>query len=540
MTIENEKIPAPKQASGVANQRPSKESSTAETIVGVRAAGGNGTSSKVGRADALTRESIEAIARKYAGAYFSGLLFQDADSFARFSDDLILAAFPSSQPAAAPFDTCACGYSIESSCNVLDPTCRRNAAPSPADERAETFEAWWKRQQEVNPMFDERSARVGWNAATFGEKHGLTIRFRDLGYKMRPGRSVSEEFESLVSDLMAAWQARASANETGAEGVRAWETDDGRVISDEQKQQALRDGGASASSVRPFSISLGRIGAVPAMAAEAVAIPAGWLKLAESARSLRSLYHNTHCNPEGFRLSVEALADEAAKLLAAPQPAQADARQTDDEWWNQALRERDIYEEYADELASAIANHLHIEIGEHSNFNNPWLKALEAIKNARQADARVGLTDEHIIETFEGEIKNDPDAYTRPDESVYQITAKELVRAARALLAAHPGQPEPRAEVVPTMRAYPDELTADLRHVLGFPNFRCGPYAHLMRAAGADIKAKAEDEQAYVLHYLVKMVLDHGARWADVAGDELEAMRDKVSVAAAGGAHANG
>ncbi|MCA8120485.1 hypothetical protein LGN07_17320 [Burkholderia cepacia] len=56
-----------------------------------------------------------------------------------------------------------------------------------------------------------------------------------------------------------------------AEDVRAWETDDGRMISDEQKQQALRDGGASASSVRPFSIALGRIGAVPAMAAEAVA-----------------------------------------------------------------------------------------------------------------------------------------------------------------------------------------------------------------------------------------------------------------------------
>ncbi|HDV6320890.1 TPA: hypothetical protein RJR38_002722 [Burkholderia multivorans] len=43
------------------------------------------------------------------------------------------------------------------------------------------------------------------------------------------------------------------------------------MISDEQKQQAIRDGGASASSVRPFSIALGRIAAVPAMAAEAVA-----------------------------------------------------------------------------------------------------------------------------------------------------------------------------------------------------------------------------------------------------------------------------
>ncbi|MCA8502209.1 hypothetical protein LGN13_10935 [Burkholderia multivorans] len=53
------------------------------------------------------------------------------------------------------------------------------------------------------------------------------------------------------------------------------------------------------------------------------------------------------------------------------------------------------------------------------------------------------LTDPQIIEAFEREIKNDPDAYTRPGETVYQITAKELVRSARALLATQ--QPEPRA-----------------------------------------------------------------------------------------------
>lgn len=78
-------------------------------------------------------------------------------------------------------------------------------------------------------------------------------------------------------------------------------------------------------------------------------------------------------------------------------------------------------------------------------------------------------------------------------------------------------------------RAYPDALTEDLRHVLGFPNFRCGPYAHLMRAAGADIQRKAEDEQAHVLHWLVKLVIDHGERWADVAQEELDAMREKVA-----------
>ncbi|MBR8054196.1 hypothetical protein [Burkholderia vietnamiensis] len=97
----------------------------------------------------------------------------------------------------------------------------------------------------------------------------------------------------------------------------------------------------------------------PAMAAEVVAIPAGWLKLAESARSLRSLYHNTHCNPEGFRLSVEALADEAAKLLAAPQPAQADA----------PCKCR--------------------RVGDWRGFHHPLCDAA----TPAQADARVGLTD---------------------------------------------------------------------------------------------------------------------------------------------------
>ncbi|MBR8344703.1 hypothetical protein KDX40_13240 [Burkholderia ambifaria] len=81
----------------------------------------------------------------------------------------------------------------------------------------------------------------------------------------------------------------------------------------------------------------------------------------------------------------------------ASQPAAACARTTNDRWWDQALHERDTYEEYADELAHAIAAYLHIDIGENSNFNNPWLKALEAIKNAAppaQVATRQGLTDE--------------------------------------------------------------------------------------------------------------------------------------------------
>jgi hypothetical protein len=43
------------------------------------------------------------------------------------------------------------------------------------------------------------------------------------------------------------------------------------------------------------------------------------------------------------------------------------------------------------------------------------------------------MTDADIIQKFEAEIENDPAAYERPGECVYQITAKELVRAARAI-----------------------------------------------------------------------------------------------------------
>ncbi|MET3627176.1 hypothetical protein [Burkholderia sp. 572] len=139
MTAENirqRKSPAPELASEAADQRPSTENSTAVGIVDAQAASGNGTSSKVGRADALTRESIEAIARKYAGAYFSGLLFQDADSFARFSDDLILAASPLEQPAAAPNDSGTVSVACFSGSYPHGTITYSQLAPSPADERA--------------------------------------------------------------------------------------------------------------------------------------------------------------------------------------------------------------------------------------------------------------------------------------------------------------------------------------------------------------------------------------------------------------------
>jgi hypothetical protein len=76
---------------------------------------------------------------------------------------------------------------------------------------------------------------------------------------------------------------------------------------------------------------------------------------------------------------------------------------------------------------------------------------------------------------------------------------------------------------------YPAEMTPELRHVLGMMCFQLARYAHLFRSVGADIKTRAEDEQAYCLHWLIKHVLAHGAEWADHAEADVAAAREKIA-----------
>lgn len=78
---------------------------------------------------------------------------------------------------------------------------------------------------------------------------------------------------------------------------------------------------------------------------------------------------------------------QARAALSTPSPVAPEpvARPTDDDLWDQTLRERDYNCEWADKLADAIAAHLGVEIGEHSNVNAPWLNALDAIREAAPA-----------------------------------------------------------------------------------------------------------------------------------------------------------
>ncbi|WP_186257828.1 hypothetical protein [Burkholderia gladioli] len=88
----------------------------------------------------------------------------------------------------------------------------------------------------------------------------------------------------------------------------------------------------------------------------------------------------------------------AEALIAAP--ADARVRQLEQSL-DEVMIERDEYEGTANKLAAAIAKHLDVDIGEHSNLNCPWSEALDAIENAPHvapAEARepVGRFDKEL------------------------------------------------------------------------------------------------------------------------------------------------
>lgn len=84
-------------------------------------------------------------------------------------------------------------------------------------------------------------------------------------------------------------------------------------------------------------------------------------------------------------------------IAALSSPASSAGRPSDDELWDQTLAERDRYHERADELAGAIAKHLGIDIGEHSNLNDPWQNAIDAaLASSAAAPGQAGPAARHM------------------------------------------------------------------------------------------------------------------------------------------------
>lgn len=178
------------------------------------------------------------------------------------------------------------------------------AAPSPADERAAFVER-------VMGMFE------AWPNGKPGPTDEPESHYR-FGY------NTALEDVLTALDVGSPTRRAASANETAAEGaiVGAWLTEDGRAISAEQKAGMLRDGGAGASSVQPYSIPC-YLGAASAMAAEAVAF-----EITEQAAAEWASRHDVDHVLKHFSTQRNAIEDARTLhlLAAAPQPAQAGAR----------------------------------------------------------------------------------------------------------------------------------------------------------------------------------------------------------------------
>ncbi|MBB5765934.1 hypothetical protein ABEV34_26805 [Methylorubrum rhodesianum] len=83
----------------------------------------------------------------------------------------------------------------------------------------------------------------------------------------------------------------------------------------------------------------------------------------------------------------------------------------------------------------------------------------------------------------------------------------------------------------------PGKLTPELIEILGMPNFQSAPIARAFRASGrAEIKSRFEDEQAFVLHWLLGLHAEHGTAWREAASKVLEAVIAEAKARAAEGA----
>ena len=76
---------------------------------------------------------------------------------------------------------------------------------------------------------------------------------------------------------------------------------------------------------------------------------------------------------------------------------------------------------------------------------------------------------------------------------------------------------------------YPKEMTPELLEVLGLMNYHTVPIARGLRAGGQNIKPKCEEEQAYALHWLIQLALQHGSDWRSKAIEEIKQMRDDAA-----------
>lgn len=170
-------------------------------------------------------------------------------------------------------------------------------AAAPADERAECI-AWaiangfTKYHESMCAAWEERARRAaaspGAEAVALTDE-GIIQLFEekaDVDLEVYHGIAASTVLSFARALLAAPQPAQADAPAEACEPI-AWVTDDDRAITAAQKQRALADGGATASSVRPYSIPCYAVSA-PADAGEARLTDAARDMLAERRRQVEA------------------------------------------------------------------------------------------------------------------------------------------------------------------------------------------------------------------------------------------------------------
>ncbi|MCW5178962.1 hypothetical protein [Burkholderia cenocepacia] len=451
--LTSRKSPAPEQASEATAARPSMEDSTAEGIVDARTTGGNETSSKVSRADALTADEREVL------EHTAGFLHATAATALR----KLLAASPVERPAAAPkpvvLEHVAVAedggrlrwmtgrkprdcelYAAPDGCHAPFLYVAPQPAPAPADERAAferhqgyprpeydgaAQEAWdyhrktwlaalaFARASSANETGAEGAPRYAeWlHLRTHGEwSDGVPAWARDHTGRMNDFTAATAVIEELAA-------ARAfSANETEAEvAAVAWmrANDPRDCISDAKKRDMIEHAGApGARLAENYAIALGKI--APVQPAEPVA------EVVRERFAGRDRWD--------FKIFDRTL-QHGAKLYAAPQPpAQAHARERLTDEQREAIDWAIQSAEWTRPVAGSVMR--------------ARAHALRALLAARpgQAEPRAALTD------------SQRDKIERAEVCLRNTGRKEDCEAANGLLdvlTEHPLLPEPSAEASP-------------------------------------------------------------------------------------------
>ncbi|MDE4918596.1 hypothetical protein ACUXAV_000695 [Cupriavidus metallidurans] len=107
----------------------------------------------------------------------------------------------------------------------------------------------------------------------------------------------------------------------------------------------------------------------------------------------------------------------------------------------------------------------------------------------------------------------------------YGDTPQHAMELAKAIHRALLNAPTQEPGTLP----YPTEITEALFDVLSLMLWHTGPIAHVLRAGGAEIKKRAEDEQAHVLHWFIQLAIQHGPAWRERATASINEIRAAVT-----------